>query len=114
MSTRFEKYDQRIVIESPTVTRGPTGAQVTSWTTQLTVWAMIEDVSSREMQDSSRTQSERRTRFKIRHSAAASAIEATWRITHGGRTYDIEPPTFHPTGRPERIEILATQRGAAA
>lgn len=106
------KLDKKITLQAPTVARGDTGGMSQTWTTQDTVWAFIEDVSSKESMQSSMRKGEKQTRFVIRYSTDTDDIRSNWRISYAGNVYDIDPPVLIPTGRPNNIEILGVIRSA--
>lgn len=104
--------DQRVTLQSPTVTQGVTGGQTTSWSTEATVWAHIEETSEREYMAATQRNAEKQLLFVIRFGSNVSGVDSTWRIQHGGNNYDLSVPILKPAARPERIEIVGTLRNA--
>lgn len=83
------------------------GGQVVTWTPRLSFKASIEPITGREVLRSNQVIADLDTRITLRWSLAASVINATWRLRHGGVTYNIaRPPAEKNIGHRE-IEILA-------
>lgn len=84
---RSGKLRHRVVIEKPGQTQDPaTGEMMPGWAPVATVWAAIEPLSAREFIAAQAGQSEITARVTIRY---RPGIDATMRIIHRGRVYNI-------------------------
>lgn len=82
------KLRNRITIEKPGQTQDPvTGEMIPGWQPVATVWANKRPSSAREFKQSKAGQSEISGEFVIRY---RSDVDATMRITHKGKVYNIE------------------------
>ena len=82
------KLRHRVAIEKPGYTQDPTtGEMVPGWETVATVWASKRPSSAREFKQSQAGQSEISGEFVIRY---RSDVDATMRIVHKGKFYNIE------------------------
>lgn len=82
------KLRHRITIEKPGYTQDPTtGEMVAGWEEVATVWAGKRPSSAREFKQSQAGQSEISGEFQIRY---RDDVDATMRITHKGKIYNIE------------------------
>lgn len=82
------KLRHRVTIERPDTVQDPTtGEMVTGWATVATVWAEKRPSSAREFKQSQAGQSEIGGEFRIRY---RSDVDATMRIVHKGKLYNIE------------------------
>lgn len=81
------KLRHRVTLESPTEDQdAETGAVVMVWSAEATVWAAIEPISVRDFIAADERQSRVTARIVIRH---RSDVDASWRVTHGGKVYQI-------------------------
>jgi len=88
MSISAGKLRHLVRIERPVqVGRSASGASQQSYALVAEVWAAIEPISGREFIASAATQSKVVARVVIRY---RSDIDATCRIVHGAKTYNIE------------------------
>lgn len=82
------KLRHRITIEKSGQTQDPTtGEMITGWQLVATVWADKRPSSAREFKQSQAGQSEITGEFQIRY---RDDIDATMRIVHNGKVYNIE------------------------
>jgi SPP1 family predicted phage head-tail adaptor len=82
------KLRHRITIEKPDSVQDPnTGEMVPGWAAVAIVWAQKRPSSVREFKRSQAGQSEISGEFVIRY---RSDVDATMRITHKGKVYNIE------------------------
>ena len=82
------KLRHRISIERPGETQDPnTGEMIPGWEVVASVWAAKRPSSSREFKQSQAGQSEITGEFQIRY---RDDIDATMRIVHNGKVYNIE------------------------
>lgn len=85
---RAGKLRHRVKLEKPGLTQDPvTGEMVNGWQLVGTVWASVEALSVREYIQSQATQSAISARVTIRY---RSDVDATMRLTHRGKIYNIE------------------------
>lgn len=85
---RAGKLRHRVTIQQPGQTQDPaTGEPTTDWQDVATVWASVEPLSAREFIAAQAGQSEISARIKIRY---REGIDATMRILHRGKAYNIE------------------------
>jgi SPP1 family predicted phage head-tail adaptor len=85
-SSLGRKIDRQIILQVATVTRGTDGAEVQSWTTHDTVWAMKLCGTSREVYAAQKVNAEVTNLYKMRYRYLANA---RMRILDEGRTYDV-------------------------
>lgn len=78
--------DQRVVIESPTVTQDALGGEARSWATFATAWARAVSQKGDESFAVARENARRTVRFKLRWLAG---VKPTMRITWNGDVFDI-------------------------
>ena len=87
MTLAAGRLNKRVQLQSPVNTQDTgTGAVLTSWTTVRSVWAAIEPLSVRDLVAADARQSRVTARILLR---AADDIDATWRVVHGARIYQI-------------------------
>lgn len=82
------KLNQRVELQSKTVTRDAMGGESIAWTTQATIWAEVAALSGRALIAAQQAQSEVSARIIVRQSAAAG-IADDWRIKHGADVYTL-------------------------
>jgi SPP1 family predicted phage head-tail adaptor len=105
--------DRRITVEVASSTQDAFSQKVTTWATALVVWAGKQDVSDGERTSAQEVAADITTRFQIRWSAAARAIQpSTHRVRYGARVYDIV--AVKEIGFRDGIEISATARAETA
>jgi SPP1 family predicted phage head-tail adaptor len=80
--------DQHITIERPSLTTNALGEQITSWVVDGTPWARVIETPGREFLKGG-IEAEGKAAFVIRWRALDSAYRVTW----GGRVYQIEDVT---------------------
>lgn len=83
------KFNQRILVDRPTVTQGDNGGDVVAWQFVGEVWASIAPVGGREAARAGQIIASTETRIVIRWSPAMADIHATWRIRRGEVIYNI-------------------------
>lgn len=86
MVVKAGDLDRRIVIESETITRSATGAEVISWATLATVWAKIEYRSGTETDEADQPVSLNKIFFLIRF---RDDLTARMRIKYKDQYYSI-------------------------
>lgn len=85
---RIGRMRHRVTIEKPDTVQDPvTGEMVPGWAAVATVWAQKRPSSAREFKQSQAGQSEISGEFVIRY---RSDVDATMRIVHKGKIYNIE------------------------
>lgn len=83
------KFNQRILVDRPTVTQGDNGGDVVGWLLVGEVWASIAPVGGREAARAGQIIASTETRIVIRWSPVMADIHATWRIRRGDVIYNI-------------------------
>lgn len=86
------KANNRIVIQTPSVTPDDTGGRVETWVDALTLWAVIEPMAGKEVFLSSQLQSRVDARITIRFQSSLSdtTLAAKNRVKFGTRYYSIK------------------------
>ena len=102
---RAGRLRHRLVLQSKTITRDSYGAAIVAWATQATVWGSIEPLSGRELSAQSQQQAEATVRIVLRY---YSGLDETWRISHGGKYYDIVN-TINQDMRNHTLTLLCRQ-----
>jgi SPP1 family predicted phage head-tail adaptor len=88
----------RVTLQSPVTTlddyghrrTNDSGSSTSAWTTVATVWGAIEPISGAELQAALAMQSITTHKIRVRYSSTLAAINNTWRVTHGGKVYQID------------------------
>lgn len=83
------KLRHRITVEQKVEVPNDSGGRATTWATVVTIWGRISPASGRE-QSRGDTLQGNATHVLTFRTAAAPTIDSTMRVTHGGRTYNIE------------------------
>lgn len=87
MALAAGKLRHRLLIQRPDTVQDPTtGEMVVTWADVASVWGSLEPLSAREFIASSAEQSEVRAKAVIRH---RDDVDATMRVIHGGKQYQI-------------------------
>lgn len=92
------KMDQRVELQSPAESRSPTGEATLAFTTQATVWAAVDGLSTREFMQAQQANLLATHRVRIRH---YPALTHEWRVRWHGRDMEIasvlekEKSTYH-------------------
>ena len=103
---RAGRLRHRLVLQSPTETRGPAGGvQVNTWKTEATVWGAIEPVSGKEFLTIDQTQNETTVRIVLRYH---SGLDETWRVVNDGRAYPIIS-AINESDRNRMWELMCSQ-----
>jgi len=104
------RLDQRVTIQSKSVTRDAYGAEVITWTDVATVWMEVQPLSGREYVAMRQAQSDVTTRFTARYrSGMTTAMRLLWRATPYNITEIIDQ------GAEQRsLEILAFAEAPAS
>ena len=96
---RAGKLRQRLTIQQPTETRGPSGAALEAWREFARVWGAVEPLRGREFFAAQEIHSEVTTRIRIRYLAG---ITANMRILLDNRIFLIlHPPIDQEMGHRE-------------
>jgi SPP1 family predicted phage head-tail adaptor len=93
---------KRVTIQQFSESQNDYGEPVKSWTTYVTRWAKITDVSGREEFSNFQTVSSVLTLFRVRYK---SGITTKMRISHNSNYYNIL--SVKEIGRQEGIDLLA-------
>jgi len=105
MTIRAGRLRHRLTLQSKTESRDSYGASIIGWTTQRTVWGAIEPLSGRELFSQQQSQPEAQVKILIRYT---ESIDTTWRISHGGKYYDIVAVINHDESN-KAITLLCRQ-----
>ena len=81
-------FNDKILIEKSTETRSTTGAVTVTWTTHVTCWSEIDQISGNEQFTSEMTVYNDFKRFKI-HYAEGNTVTPKMRINYSGGKYYI-------------------------
>lgn len=77
----------RCTLQRKQQTQNPqTGAMVTTWVTEATVWAAVEPLSAREFIAAQAVQSDVSVRIRVRY---RPGITSAMRLLHDGKVYNI-------------------------
>lgn len=87
------RLDQRVTIQTKSVTRGAHGGEIVTWTDVATEWMEVLPISGREFVALRAAGSDLTVRFRMRYRAG---ITAAMRFVWGGSAYDVEPPIAPP------------------
>lgn len=82
----------QIIIESFTPTSDDYGGRSVAWSTLLTVWAIVEPLSGREVFEFERLQSQVNYKFTIRFESTLTDTQTVgkYRINYDSRVFDIK------------------------
>jgi SPP1 family predicted phage head-tail adaptor len=80
------KMNERVELQSPAESRGPTGESTLAFTTQATVWASVDGLSTREFMQAQQANLLATHRVRIRH---YPALTHEWRVKWRGRAMEI-------------------------
>ena len=102
------RLDRMIVLKRRKTGSNNFGEQLDQWTSIGSVWANVAPVSDGERWRAGETLASKLSRFTIRYSSAASAMDPRDQIEHDGRVYDIQG--IKELGRRQFLEITAAAR----
>lgn len=103
----FDRYDQRVAIETLSVTTDAQGSTIKAWLPLATVWAQVTQIDGKEQADGNARSGSTSMAFEARHQEALRAMSQTSRVIWGGSTYDVTAVELMPPGRPSAIKISA-------
>jgi|SRR5690625_144321 len=107
MSIASGKLRHKVALQKQIRTQDPvTGAMKTTWQTVAAVWASVEPLSAREFIAAQAAQSAVSARIVIRH---RSDVDATMRILHRGRIYNIEGVLADPRSGREYLTLPCSE-----
>lgn len=107
MSLAAGRLRHWVTVQSPFYIQDPvTGDQVPAWIDFLTVWAAIEPLSAREFIASQAVQSKVTARITMRK---RDDINATCRIVHNGKFYNIEGVLADPDSGLEYMTLPVSE-----
>lgn len=95
--------DQRVTLQSRSVTIDAAGQDVITWIDVVTVWAQVQALRGREFFAAAQTQQEQTVKVRIRF----REVLQTWRLVWRGRNHDITGVI--PVGRNDMVEIMCIQ-----
>ena len=93
--------DQRVLIQSRSVTKDAYGQDTITWVDVCSVWAQVHALRGREFFAAAQTQQEQSVKVRIRY---RTDITQTCRLVHNGVNHDITGVI--PVGRKEMLEIM--------
>lgn len=96
------RLNQRVTLQSKSVTRDGMGNEVVTWSDVATVHAAVEPVRGREFVSLRAAQSDLTTRITIRYRAG---VTTAMRVLHDGATYDVRE-IINPRSRNESLELM--------
>lgn len=102
---RAGQLRHRLRIEEVVETRSDSGDVDESWNEFDTVWGSLEAVTGNERFRAEREHAEVTHLARIRH---LDGVTPKMRITHDGRTFDIEA-VYDPEGRKREMHILTRE-----
>ena len=104
------KHDTKIAIQSLSLTAGPIGNRVESWTTVHSPWAKKRWLKGRELEEARQKVAKADVAFEVRYCSELEDLDAKHRVLEGTVEYDILDVQPIPGGRPEKFYILAETR----
>jgi SPP1 family predicted phage head-tail adaptor len=96
--------DQRVTLQSRSVTTDAFGQDTITWVDIATVWAQCQAVRGREFFAAAQVQQEQTIKVRIRY---RSDVTQLTRLVWQGRAYDITGVV--PVGRKEMLELMCLQ-----
>lgn len=96
----------RVTFQLQSTIKDETGEQVDTWTSTVTVWGSVEDLSANEVLTAGAASAQVTTLITTRHRAG---ITSGMRILTGGRTLEITAPPIDKAGRHRQLEILCKE-----
>lgn len=101
------KLRHKVALQRPIRTQNPdTGSVSTTWETIANVWASVEPLSAREFIAAQAVQSEISARITIRY---RPDVDATMRILHRGRIYNIQGVLSDPRSGLEYLTLPCSE-----
>lgn len=104
--TSAGKLRHRIVIEQPTKTRDPYGAEVETWTPFATVWAAVEPLRGREFFAAQQVNAEVTHRVTLRY---IPGVIRAMRVTFKGRILDMVSPPINVDERNQELQLMCVE-----
>ncbi|TMV84476.1 head-tail adaptor protein [Thioclava sp. BHET1] len=99
------RFDRKAAFSSPATVPDGFGGQTVGWHAEFTAWAALTYRTGGETVLAGRLQAKQLAVMRLRRSAKAEAIRASWKAVIGGVTWNIrETPT--PTGDRRFLEML--------
>jgi len=80
------RMNERVSLLAPTEMRSPMGEATLSWTTDATVWASVDGLSSRDILQAQQADVVASHRIRIRHKAS---VTYQYRVLWRGRTMEV-------------------------
>lgn len=96
-----------VELQRPTLTQNELGEQVTTWTTQHTVWAAVDPLMGRELFDATAAQVEATIshRVTIRYVAG---LDSEWRVLFGDRVLEVES-IIDPQESKKQLQLMCRE-----
>lgn len=95
----------RVAIQQRDATKDAFGQPAQTWTTLFTTWAMIEDISGKELIAAMAINSEVSTHIFIRWRAGITTAN---RVLYQGTPYNIQA-VVDPTGRKRELHLVCSR-----
>lgn len=95
------QLDQRVTLQSKSVTRGSNGEEVVTWAEVATVWAQVQQLRGKEFFAGAQMQQEVDVRVRLRY---RSGVTRDQRLQWNGAPLDIV--TVIVLGRNEALELM--------
>jgi SPP1 family predicted phage head-tail adaptor len=98
------RLDQRVILQSRSVTQDAAGQDAIVWVAVATVWAQVQALRGREFFAAAQMQMETTVKVRMRYRAD---VLPTWRLLIDGKAHDIT--AVITVGRKEMTEIMCLQ-----
>lgn len=108
LSVRAGDMRDRIAIQSASTQRDATGGAIDSWSDVVTIWASIEPLAGKELEEAQKRWAEVTYQIDIRYYAG---LDSTMRVfdTQNGVYYDIRG-VINMNNRRRKIQLMCRQR----
>lgn len=87
---RAGSLSNRVTLQRPGGSRDAHGERTTTWTDVAVVYARIRSLSVREAEMAGQRQVATSHAIEIRYSSVVAAMDASWRVKFGTRTFAID------------------------
>lgn len=87
MARRGRRF--KVSVNSPTQAQSATGRSKPSFALVQTEWASVESLQGTERLVAQQINPETTVKVRLPYSATNSALDSTWQIVHGSRTFEV-------------------------
>lgn len=108
MKQQIGKFDQRVTLQRATDSTDSQGSVSKAWATLATVWASVENMTGQEATEGNERTASKGYRFTVRHQSALATLSAGDRLQWRAENFDLTAAIPMPEGRPDTIQITAT------